>query len=197
MLQDLLGHAWAPLGRTSWAPGVWLTSALVVGAWGWFLVQGVRDPLGGINSLWPLFGIANQLLAAIALCVATTLLVKMGRARYAWVTLTPLAWLVAVCFSGGWLKLFSESPKIGFLAHRAKLAADVAAGQVPADKLAMTEALMRNDMVNAAMAAVFLLMTAVILAVSLRSWWRVGTGQEPAVTRETPPEYLPEPVAAR
>ena len=101
MLQDLLGHVSPPLGRTSWMPGVMATSAAIVAAWGYFLVQGVRDPLGGINSLWPLFGIANQLLAAIALCVATTILLKMHGARYVWITCVPLVWLVAGDLHGG------------------------------------------------------------------------------------------------
>jgi carbon starvation protein len=173
MLQDFLGHFWEPLGRTSWYPSVLLTSAGMVGAWGYFLYQGVIDPLGGINSLWPLFGISNQLLAAIALSVATTLIIKSGRVRYAWTTLVPLSWLLAVTLTAGYEKIFSGEVRIGFLAHAADLSARIAAGQVPAAKLAETHALIFNDRLDAAVTGLFMLLVVLIVFDSLREWHRV------------------------
>src|SRR3954454_21033899 len=168
MLQDLLGHAYAPLGRTSWMPGVIATSALVVAGWGYFLIQGVRDPLGGINSLWPLFSIANKLLAAIALCVATTILIKMHRLRFMWITSVPLAWLVTVTFTAAWQKIFSPIPAIGFLAQADKLETALRAGT--AGSTAATETLIFNARLDAAVCGIFMVLVAAILIDSIRVW---------------------------
>jgi len=178
MLQDFLGHLWEPLGRTSWYPSVILTSAGMVGAWGYFLYQGVMDPLGGINSLWPLFGISNQLLAAIALSVATTLIVKSGRARYAWVTLGPLCWLLSITLSAGYQKLFSPEVRIGFLAHAGELQGHIAAGEVPAAKIPETHALIFNDRLDAAVTALFMGLVLVIVVDAVREWYRVLSARQ-------------------
>jgi carbon starvation protein len=184
MLQDLLGHAWKPLGRTSWMPGVMATSAAVVIAWGYFLVQGVRDPLGGINSLWPLFGISNQLLAGIALCVATTILLKMRGPRYMWITCVPLAWLVTVTFTAAWQKIFSPVPAIGFLAQADRLEAALRAGT--GANAATTRVLIFNARLDAAICGVLLLLVAVILVDSLRVWIGILRGTREARISEAP-----------
>ncbi len=184
MLQDFLGHLWEPLGRTSWYPSILLTSAGMVGAWGYFLYQGVVDPLGGINSLWPLFGISNQLLAAIALAVATTLIIKSARARYAWVTLAPLAWLLAITLSAGYEKIFSPSTRIGFLAHAADLQQRIAGSQVPAVKLAETQALIFNDRLDAVVTGLFMALVLVVVVDSVREWYRVLSAGPGTIVRE-------------
>ena len=178
MIQDALGHIYKPLGRTSWYPSIIGTSALIVAAWGFFLWQGVKDPLGGINSLWPLFGIANQLLATVALCVATTILIKMHRAKYAAVTLVPLAWLIAATFTASWHKMFDISPRIGFLAQARVL--------VAGPQSSATQQLIWNNRLDAAVTGFLLVMVGIVLAESLRHWISILTGREEARMRETP-----------
>jgi carbon starvation protein len=186
MLQDLLGHAWKPLGRTSWMPGVILTSAAVVLMWGYFLYQGVLDPQGGINSLWPLFGIANQLLATAALCVATTIFIKMHRARFMWITCVPLAWLVTVTFTASYHKIFSPVPRIGFLAQAAQFQKLLDSGTLTAAKAAETETLIFNARLDAFVCAVFVLLVAIILVDSIRAWVGILRGTREARVLESP-----------
>jgi carbon starvation protein len=186
MLQDALGHIWKPLGRTSWMPGVWMASAAVVFAWGYFLINGVRDPLGGINSLWPLFGIANQLLAGIALCVATTILLKMHGWRFAWITGAPLAWLLTVTLTASWQKIFSDAPRIGFLSQARALEATIAAGKLPAAALASTRTQIFNARLDAAICAILAVLVILIVLDSIRVWWRIGSSTSQRVISETP-----------
>jgi carbon starvation protein len=181
MLQDLLGNLWEPLGRTAWYPSVLLSSTVVVGSWGYFLYQGVIDPLGGINILWPLFGIANQLLAAIALCVATTFLIRDGRGRYAWTTLLPLAWLLAVTMTAGYQKVFSDDPALGFLAQAGKLGAALDAGTIAAEKINDTRTQIFNLRLDAVVTSLFMALVALIFVEASRAWARVlGGGAEAA-----------------
>ena len=182
MVQEALGHWWKPLGRTSWYPSILSTSALIVAAWGYFLWQGVKDPLGGINSLWPLFGIANQLLATVALCVATTILIKMERARYLFVTLVPLCVLVGVTFTAAWHKIFDPNPRIGFLSHARQLASQVAMSPKPGDLARF----MFNDRLDALVAGLLVCMVFLILVESVLEWTRVLSGRKPSVVSETP-----------
>ena len=186
MLQDFLGHIWKPLGRTSWMPSVIVTSAAIVCAWGYFLYQGVRDPRGGINSLWPLFGISNQLLAAVALCVATTILVKMHRARYMWITCIPLAWLVTVTFTAGYQKILSPIPSVGFLARAAQFQAELASQSVPLNKIAEHQASIFNDRLDAIVCGIFLVLVTTILVDSIRVWVGILRGTRDAKVREAP-----------
>ena len=178
MIQDALGHIYKPLGRTSWYPSIIATSALIVGSWGYFLWQGVKDPLGGINSLWPLFGIANQLLATVALCLATTIIIKMHRAKYAAVTLIPLLWLVLVTFTASWHKIFDPNPRIGFLSQASTLASGAANSS--------TARLVFNNRLDAAVTGVLVVMVALVLIESARQWIGILTGRRQAVISEAP-----------
>jgi carbon starvation protein len=177
ILQEIVSHVWPRFGQTSWYPSIILASAAVVAAWGYFLYQGVVDPLGGINSLWPLFGISNQLLAAVALCVGTTIIIKMGRLRYAWVTLVPLAWLVIVTVTAGYQKVFSPDPKLGFLAHAASLAGS-------SDPNAAR--LIFNDRLDAFVALLFMVIVAAVVISAVREWFMVALKRKPAAVNEAP-----------
>ncbi|HVD33331.1 MAG TPA: carbon starvation CstA family protein [Gemmatimonadales bacterium] len=183
MLQELAGQIWPPLARTSWYPSTVLASALVVAAWGYFLVQGVLDPLGGINSLWPLFGISNQLLASVALCVGTTLIIKSGKARYAWVTLLPLSWLLAATLTAGWQKVFADDPRLGFLAHAAQTGARVASGAMDGS---LGSRLIFNDRLDAVVTVAFMVVTTLVLLASAREWVLILTRRKPAKAQESP-----------
>ena len=178
MIQDALGHIYKPLGRTSWYPSILATSALIVAPWGVFLWQGVKDPLGGINSLWPLFGVANQLLAIVALCVASTIIIKLHRARYAAVTLLPLVWLVSVTFTASWYKIFDANPRVGFLAQARALAA--------APPTSATSRLILNNRLDAAVTAILVVMVTLVLIESARQWIGILRGLRDAQVREAP-----------
>ncbi|MFY7069671.1 carbon starvation CstA family protein [Nocardiopsis changdeensis] len=173
MLQDTLGNVYKPMRDTSWRPGAWICSALIVGGWGYFLWAGVNDPLGGINQLFPLFGIANQLLAAIALAVCTTLIIKSGRAKYAWVTLVPLAWDAVVTLTASYQKVFSDDPKIGFFAQRSQFSEALANGEPGVGAVQGEEAMRQvvvNTTVQGTLSVLFALLVVIILADSVRVW---------------------------
>jgi carbon starvation protein len=188
MIQDMLGNVYRPLGRTSWLPGNLLASALIVGAWGYFLYVGATDPLGGINQLFPLFGIANQLLAAVALTVGTTILIKMGKLKYAWVTLLPLAWDAAVTLTASWYKIFSENPKIGFFAQRAAAQESLAAGEpfAPAKSLEQTQQVILNSTVDGVLSILFAGLIIIIIADAVRVWVGLIRGKKQPVMSEAP-----------
>jgi carbon starvation protein len=186
MVQELGSRVWKPFGRTSWLPGVLLSSALIVGAWGYFLYQGVIDPLGGINSLWPLFGISNQLLAAVALAVATTILLKMGKLRWIWVTLAPMAWLVIITMTASWQKIFATNPRIGFLSAANAMTAQIAAGKIPATKIVETHRLIFNQRLDAAVTALLALMILFLLVEALFQWAVILSKRRAAVLHESP-----------
>ena len=193
MLQDLGRHVWEPFGRVSWYPAVVLSSALIVAMWGHFLYQGVLDPLGGINSLWPLFGISNQLLATVALCVGTTVFIKMGKAKYSYITIMPLIWLTIVTMSAGWEKLFSPEAKLGFLAHAKVIQGQVASGTLPAAIKTLTDArrMIFNDYLDAAVTVFFMVSVVVILAASLQEWVACLRGTKEVISSEVPFDIAP------
>jgi carbon starvation protein len=180
MIQDLLGHVYKPLARTEYLPANILATALCVFGWGYFLYQGVIDPLGGINTLWPLFGIANQMLAGIALLLGTTILFKMGKKAYVWITLVPTTWILIVTMTAGWQKLFHENPKIGFLSHANLFKGALDKGEVlaPAANAAQMKQVLINDYVDAALCAIFMLVVIAVLISAIRIWIKVLTNKK-------------------
>jgi carbon starvation protein len=186
MMQDALGAIWAPLARTSWYPSAWAASLLVVLGWGYFLYIGVIDPNGGINILWPLFGMANQMLAAIALAVVTAIFVKSGRLRYSWVPGLPLAWLVTVTTAAAVQKIFSEDPKMGFFAAAGDLAAKLAAGALPPERAAVASRLIFNQQLDGWLTVFFLVVVWVIVIDMARGCWNHVSGRRPAASTEAP-----------
>jgi len=192
MLQDLLGTFHPALKRTDSLPANLIATALCVAAWGYFLYQGVVDPLGGINTLWPLFGISNQMLAGIALMLGTVVLFKMKRDRYAWVTAAPTLWLLVCTITAGLQKIVSSDPKVGFVAHASKLAAALAQGTVPAPAKSVDEVqrLIFNDYLNATLSGVFIFVVAAVVVYGLIAIARARRVNRPTV-HETPFEPMP------
>jgi carbon starvation protein len=186
MVQELLGHLWAPLGATGSYGSILFASFLTCGSWGYFLWQGVIDPLGGINSLWPLFGIANQLLASCALVVATTILLKMGKKKYVWVTLVPMLWLITVTMTASYQKIFSDSPKLGFLAAAHAMEAQIASGAVPEAALARTQHLIFNNYLNVGVTALLVGLILFLILEALTVWVRLLSGSKDVVLNESP-----------
>jgi len=186
MLQDFLGHFWKPLGRTSWYPSVLLTSALIVAGWGYFLYVGVIDPNGGINILWPLFGIANQMLAAIALSIATGILIKSGKLRYSWVTGGPLAWLAIVTTVAAWQKITSPDPALGFFAGAADLAGKLASGVLPAARAAAAPKLIFNQQLDGWLTIIFSVIVWLVILDMLRVAIRTARGLPTLASSEAP-----------
>lgn len=190
MLQDLLGSFAPSLKRTDSVLASLLATGLCVAAWGYFLYQGVVDPLGGINTLWPLFGIANQMLAAIALILATCVLFKMKRAKYAWVTILPTIWLLLCTLTAGWQKIFDANPKIGFMAHAAKYQAALAEGKLlaPAKSMEQMQQVIFNDYLDAGLAAFFMIVVVSVLVFGVRTALAAWNAGRPT-HNEAPAQY--------
>ena len=187
MVQDLGGNVWKPLRKTSWYPGVLLSSAVIVALWGWLLWVGANDPNGGVKSLWALFGIGNQMLAAVALTTATTIIIKMGKARYMWVTAVPTVWLVLSTFTAAYQRIFHADPRIGFFA-----AADAAQAQLanqglsPADAATLQTSIFNNRM-DAVIGLVLLVVVALIVVEAVRQWYLLLAGRKPPKLAEAAP----------
>jgi carbon starvation protein len=188
MLQDTLGNIYKPMRDVSWRPGVWFASAVIVGAWSYFLYTGVTNPLGGINQLFPLFGIANQLLAAVALTVCTTLLIKAGKLKWAWVTGIPLAWDAAVTLTASYQKVFSSDPKLGFFAQRDRFQEALDNGEVlaPAKNADEMQAVVTNSTVDGILAALFAILIIVVIADATRVCIKAIRAREPLPSTEAP-----------
>ncbi len=186
MVQDLFGQIYKPLGRTSWYPSILFSSALIVAMWGYLLWMGVNDPNGGVKSLWALFGISNQMLAAIALATATTIIIKMGKARYMWVTLLPMVWLITTTFTAAWQRIFHSDPRIGFLALAQSTQARIAAGQVPADQIAVQQQVVFNNYFDAGIGVVLIVVVGLIVVESVRQWYLLLSHRKQADLHESP-----------
>jgi carbon starvation protein len=190
LVQDLLGHIWKPLGSTESILGNILASVTFVAAWGYFLYQGVVDPLGGINSFWPIFGIANQLLAVVALSFGTTVLLKMGKLRYIWVSVLPLAWLLSVTLTAGYQKIFAADPRLGFLSAASDLSAKIATGG-SATQVAAWHQQVVNNQVNSVVTGAFLVFVLLIVSANAGAWWQILVSKKGRPLREDAEVFLP------
>jgi carbon starvation protein len=186
MVQDALGQIWKPMGRTSWYPSVLVASTLIVAGWGYFLYVGVVDPNGGINILWPLFGIANQMLAAIALTVACGILVKTGKLRHVWISGIPLAWIALVTTTAAYQKIFSPDAKLGFFAAANAMSNQLAAGTLAADRVAVAPTLIFNQRLDGWLTIVFAILMWTVILEMLRVSIRHVKGLSVPPSSETP-----------
>ena len=191
MIQDMLGHVYRPLGNTEYLPANVLGTGLCVALWGYFLYQGVVDPLGGINTLWQLFGVGNQMLAGIALLLCTSMLVKMKRERYVWVTLVPTAWLLITTLTAGVQKIFSDNPAIGFIALARKFGDAAAQGKVlaPAKSIEEMQRVAFNNYLDAAVCAFFVLLVLAMCVFAAKICLRAMRQAYPTA-QEIPPQAL-------
>ena len=186
MVQHFGGHFWKPLGRTNWAPGVWISSGLIVGAWGFFLWQGVQDPLGESILCGRSLELPINSLATVALVVATTIILKMGERRFAWVTLAPMAWLVTVTMTASYQKVFHSNPRIGFLAQVRVLSAQLASGAIPADRAAITHRMIFNNRLDVAVTWLLAGMVLVLVIEAIGEWIAILRGTKTAELHEAP-----------